>query len=122
MPIFASAFIALTEAGVPFLVIGGHAVVFAWPRTEILKIQSCRRLFLNMEDPERSPRSRDASLGCENPDWLNLPTPREPLRAWTEIEPGVMIAEMETLMQLVKSEPDFEARRLARKSAVKFRY
>jgi hypothetical protein len=27
MPIFASVFIALNEAGVPFLVIGGHAVV-----------------------------------------------------------------------------------------------
>jgi hypothetical protein len=55
---------------------------------------------------------------------LSLPTPREPLRAWTEqeIEPGVMIAVMETLMQMVKSQPDFEARRLARKSAVKFRY
>jgi len=36
--------------------------------------------------------------------------------------PGVMIAVMETMMQLVKSQPDFEARRLARKSAVKFRY
>jgi hypothetical protein len=65
MPIFASVFIALNEAGVPF---------------------------------------------------------REPLRARTEIEPGVMIAVMETVMQLVKSQPDFEARRLARKSAVKFRY
>ena len=62
------------------------------------------------------------SLARENPNWLNLPTPREPLRAWTEIEPDVMIAVMETLMQLVKSQPDFEARRLARKSAVKFRY
>jgi hypothetical protein len=27
MPIFASVFVALNEAGVPFLVIGGHAVV-----------------------------------------------------------------------------------------------
>jgi len=64
------------------------------------------------------------SLARENPNWLNLPTPREPLRAWTEqeIEPGVMIAAMETVMQLVKSQPDFEARRLARKSAVKFTY
>jgi hypothetical protein len=55
---------------------------------------------------------------------LNLPTPREPLRAWTEqeIEPSVMIAAMETVIQMAKSQPDFEARRLARKSAVKFRY
>ena len=64
------------------------------------------------------------SLTRENPDLLSLPTPREPLREWTEqeIEPGVIIAAMETLMQMVKSQPDFEARRLARKSAVKFRY
>jgi hypothetical protein len=77
-----------------------------------------------MEDPERSPRSSDVSLTRENPDLLSLPTPREPLREWTEqeIEPGVIIAAMETLMQMVKSQPDFEARRLARKSAVKFRY
>jgi len=27
MPIFASVFLALNEAGVPFLVVGGHAVV-----------------------------------------------------------------------------------------------
>jgi hypothetical protein len=60
----------------------------------------------------------------ETPDLLNLPTPGEPLREWTaqEIEPGVMIAVMETVMQIVKSQPDFESRRLARKTAVKFRY
>jgi hypothetical protein len=77
-----------------------------------------------MEYPERSPRSSDVSLTRENPDLLSLPTPREPLREWTEqeIEPGVLIAAMETVMQMVKSQPDFEARRLARKSAVKFRY
>ena len=42
----------------------------------------------------------NTSLACENPDWLNLPTPREPLRPWTEqeIEPGVMIAVMEAVM------------------------
>ena len=52
------------------------------------------------------------------PDHLAL------VRAWTEqeIEPGVMIAVMEAVMEMVKSHPDFEARRLARKSAVKFRY
>jgi hypothetical protein len=50
--------------------------------------------------------------------------PREPLREWTEqeIEPGVMIAAMETVIQIVKSQPDFEARRLERKSQVRFRY
>jgi hypothetical protein len=44
------------------------------------------------------------SLARENPNWLNLPTPREPLRAWTEqeIEPGVMIAVMEAVIEMVK--------------------
>ena len=77
-----------------------------------------------MEETERSPRSRDVSATCENLDLLSLPIPRETLREWTEqeIELGVMIAAMETMMQLVKSQPDFEARRLERKSPVKFRY
>jgi hypothetical protein len=53
-----------------------------------------------------------------------LPIPREPLREWTEqeINPSVMIAEMETMMRTVQSQPDFEARRLERKTAAKFRY
>jgi hypothetical protein len=77
-----------------------------------------------MGDPERSPRSRDVSATREDPGSLNLPIPREPLREWTEgeIEPGVMIAAMESMMRVVKSQPDFEARRLERKSAAKFRY
>ena len=60
----------------------------------------------------------------ETPDLLSLSTPGEPLREWTarEIEPGVMIAVMETVMQIVKSQPDFESRRLARKTSVKFKY
>jgi hypothetical protein len=60
----------------------------------------------------------------DNSDLLSLPTPGEPLREWTaqEIAPGVLIAEMEMVMQIVKSQPDFESRRLARKTAVKFRY
>ena len=58
----------------------------------------------------------------EDPDLLSLPTPREPLREWTDIESGAMIAAMETVIQIVKSQPDFEARRLERKSPVKFRY
>jgi len=55
---------------------------------------------------------------------LSLSTPGEPLREWTaeEIEPSVMIAMMETVMQIAKLQPDFESRRLARKTAVKFRY
>ena len=53
-----------------------------------------------------------------------MPTPGEPLREWTEgeIEPGVMIAAMESMMRIVKLRPDFEAWRLERKTAVKFRY
>ena len=60
----------------------------------------------------------------DDPGSLSLPTPREPLWEWTEqeIEPGVMIAAMESMMRIVKSQPDFEARRLERKTAVKFRY
>jgi hypothetical protein len=60
----------------------------------------------------------------DNPDSLSLPTPREPLREWTEqdIKPSVMIAEMETMMRTVQSQPDFEARRLERKTTAKFRY
>jgi hypothetical protein len=46
------------------------------------------------------------------------------LREWRDqqIKPSAMIAAMETVMQAVKSQPDFEARRLARKTAVRFRY
>jgi hypothetical protein len=60
----------------------------------------------------------------ENPELLGLPTPGKPLREWTaqEIAPSVMIAVMEATMQIVKSQPDFESRRLARKTALKFRY
>jgi hypothetical protein len=67
-----------------------------------------------MEETERSPRSSDVSATRENPDLLSLPMPRETLREWTEqeIKLGVMIAAMETMMQVVKSQPDFEARRL----------
>ena len=77
-----------------------------------------------MEDPKRSPRSGDISTTPDNPGLLRLPTPREPLREWTEQEigPGVMIAAMETVMQIARSQPDFEAQRLARKTAAKFRY
>ena len=76
-----------------------------------------------MEDPEPLPRSTDVSAIRDNPDSLRLPTPREPLREWTEqeIEPSVMIAEMESMMRTVQSQPDFEAKRLERKTAVKFR-
>src|SRR5262245_36294836 len=90
--------------------------VFFVPRIEILKIPNCGRLFLSMEVPEPSTRSRDVSVTRDNPDTLSLPSPREPLREWTEreIEPGVMIAAMESMMRLVQSQPDFEARRLER--------
>ena len=77
-----------------------------------------------MVDPERSARSKDVSASCDEPALLSLPTPREPLREWTEgeIEPGVMIAAMESMMRVVKAQPDFEARRLERKTAARFRY
>ena len=77
-----------------------------------------------MEDPEPLPRLTDVSVIRDNSDPLSLPTPREPLREWTEqgITPSVMIAEMETMMRAVQSQPDFEARRLERKTTAKFRY
>jgi hypothetical protein len=77
-----------------------------------------------MEEAGRSPRSGDDSETRENSDLLSLPTPREPLREWTkqEIKPGFMIAAMETMLQIVKSQPDFETRRLERKTPVKFKY
>ena len=60
----------------------------------------------------------------DTPDSLSLPTPVEPLREWTEqeIKPSVMIAAMETMMRTAQSQADFEARRLERKTAAKFRY
>ena len=52
-------------------------------------------------------------LSSDEPASLSFPTPREPLREWTEreIEPGVMIAAMESMIRIVKAQPDFEARR-----------
>jgi hypothetical protein len=60
----------------------------------------------------------------DNPDSLSLPSPREPLREWTEqeIKPSVIIAAMETMMRTAQSQSDFEARRLERKTTAKFRY
>jgi hypothetical protein len=55
---------------------------------------------------------------------LNFPILREPLREWTEknINPAVMIAAIEAVMQIARSQPDFEEQRLARKTAVRFVY
>ena len=77
-----------------------------------------------MEDPAHSAKSKDAPATCDESGSLNLPTPPEPLCEWTEgeIEPGVMIAAMESMIRVVKLQPDFEARRLERKTAAKFRY
>jgi hypothetical protein len=46
------------------------------------------------------------------------------LREWTaqNIDPAVIIAAIEATMQIARSQPDFEARRLARKTAVRFTY
>ena len=77
-----------------------------------------------MGELERSPKSRDGSANHDHPELLSLPTPREPLREWTEqeIRPGVIVAAMEAVMQVVKSQTDFESQRLARKTATKFKY
>jgi hypothetical protein len=78
----------------------------------------------DMEESKRSLRSNDESETRENSDLLRLPTPREPLREWTEqeIKPEFIIAAMEILMQIAKARPDFEAQRLERKTPVKFKY
>jgi hypothetical protein len=70
------------------------------------------------------PKSGADSAISETPEKLNLPNPREPLREWTErtIDPAIMIAEMEAIMLVARSQPDFEAQRLSRKSAVRFTY
>jgi hypothetical protein len=48
----------------------------------------------------------------------------ETLREWTEqsIEHAVMIAAIETVMQIARLRPDFEEQRLARKTTVRFKY
>jgi hypothetical protein len=77
-----------------------------------------------MADPQPSPKSASDSETPESSQFLNFPTPQEPLREWTEqnIDPAVMIAAIEAVMQIARSQPDFEAQRLARKTAVRFRY
>ena len=92
------------------------------PLTEAFKIPSGRRLFLNMGELERSLKSKDRSVSHDHPELLSLPTPREPLREWTEIKPGVIVAAVEAVMRIARSLPHFESRRLARKTATKFRY
>jgi hypothetical protein len=58
------------------------------------------------------------------PEKLKLPTPSETLREWTEqsIDPAAIIAAMETVMQVARRQPDFEANRLARKTMARFIY
>jgi hypothetical protein len=76
-----------------------------------------------MVDPPPWRKSKD---GLANPEGevLNLPTPHEPLREWTEqnIDHAAIIAAMEAVMQIARSQPDFEERRLAQKTAARFRY
>jgi hypothetical protein len=114
MPIFAPVFRALNEAGAPFLVIGGHAVV----------LHGHLRNTFDLVEPQPSPKSEDGSVMPDRPELLRFPTPPEPLREWTEqkLDPAVMIAAIEAVMQIARSQPDFEAQRLVRKTAVRFRY
>ena len=76
-----------------------------------------------MADRQLWPKSKDASTLPEG-GVLNLPTPRDPLREWTDqnVNSDFMIASMEAVMQIARLQPDFEARRLARKSAARFTY
>jgi hypothetical protein len=77
-----------------------------------------------MEDPQPWPKSEDGSAIPDKPETLSFPTPHEALREWTaqNIDPAVIIAAIEAVMQIARSQPDFEEQRLARKTAVRFRY
>jgi hypothetical protein len=77
-----------------------------------------------MADRLPSPKSEEDFSIPESPEKLNLPTPHVPLREWTKesIDPAVMLAAMEAVMQVARSQPDFEAQRLSRKTAVRFTY
>jgi hypothetical protein len=68
-------------------------------------------------------KSEDASAISDS-ETLKLPTPPEPLRESTEqnIDPAVMLGAIEAMIQIARLQPDFEERRLARKTAVRFRY
>jgi hypothetical protein len=68
---------------------------------------------------QRLPKSEDDSAISCRPEILNLPRPHESLREWTEksIDPGVLIAAMEAVLQIARSQPNFEEQRLARKTA-----
>jgi len=55
---------------------------------------------------------------------LNFPSPREPLLEWTQqhFDPALMVAAIEAVMEVARLQPNFEAQRLARKTAVRFKY
>jgi hypothetical protein len=106
------------------LVIGGHAVVLHG------HLRNTFDLDLLIAESKLAPaRASLTKLGYrtyfETDAFLQLQAPEDlpPLDLMiVEIEPSVMIAMMETVMQIAKLQPDFESRRLARKTAVKFRY
>jgi hypothetical protein len=77
-----------------------------------------------MADPQPSSKSASDSEAPDRLRILNFPTPQEPLREWAKqnIDPAVMIAAIEAMMAIARSQPGFEAQRLARKTAVRFRY
>jgi len=77
-----------------------------------------------MADRLPLPNSGNDLETFDAPEKLKLPTPSEPLREWTEqsIDAAVMIAAMEAVMEVARSQPDFEADRLARKTPFRFIY
>jgi hypothetical protein len=85
---------------------------------------NCRRSFPSMADRLRLLNSGNDLEAFDAPEKLKLPTPSETLREWTEqsIDPAVMIAAMEAVMQVARRQPDFETNRLARKTAARFIY
>jgi hypothetical protein len=89
-----------------------------------VKILNCRRLFLSMADLKPLPKSENDSATAERLEMLNLPSPREPLLEWTQqhFDPALMVAAIEAVMEVARLQPNFEAQRLARKTAARFKY
>jgi hypothetical protein len=77
-----------------------------------------------MADPQPLPKLDDGSAIRDYSEALSFPSPDEPLREWTaqNIDAAVIIAAMEAVMKIARAQPGFEAQRLARKTAVRFRY
>jgi hypothetical protein len=77
-----------------------------------------------MADLKPLPKSENDSATAESLGMLILPSPRKPLLEWTQkhFDPALMVAAIEAVMEAARLQPNFEAQRLARKTAVRFKY